>query len=196
MLFPGLPGKDTKPTFWLTAEDIELTRKRMKAAGRAESVPWTRSKVSRRVRLSREYLSLTFFLSLFLQVKALFTSWHLYALPILYSLFNNVNDFFPSRLFVSRADPLSFFFFPRFFLSQAPVQQPMGFWLKSKLVPGIPTIPSAHQTTLVLVPSGFNATKTHPAPVPGRSYSISDINLLPLPGSVGRTHPLTSITSS
>jgi len=46
IFFPGLPGKDTKPTFWLTASDLELTRQRMKVAGRAEAVPWTRTKVS------------------------------------------------------------------------------------------------------------------------------------------------------
>ncbi|KAL7417125.1 major facilitator superfamily domain-containing protein [Mrakia frigida] len=107
IFFPGLPGKNTKPTFWLTASDLELTRQRMKVAGRAEPSPWTRSKV-----------------------KALFSSWHLYVLPLMYILFNN-----------------------------APVQQPMGFWLKS-----------------------FNPTATHKAPVPGHTYSVSQINLLPLPG--------------
>ena len=54
----------------------------------------------------------------------------------------------------------------------ATIVQPMGFWLKS-----------------------FNAPKNS-APVPGRSYTISQINLLPLPATVRRVRFFFSFLSS
>ncbi|KAI5481213.1 MFS general substrate transporter [Pseudohyphozyma bogoriensis] len=107
VFLPNLPWA-AKPTFWLSASEIELSRARMKSFKRHEAAPWTKASQARA------------------KVKRLFSGWHIYVLPILYVIWNN-----------------------------AFVQNPMSYWLKS-----------------------FNKT---PAPVPGKSYSVSQIQLLPLP---------------
>ncbi|KAI5475641.1 MFS general substrate transporter [Pseudohyphozyma bogoriensis] len=104
VFLPNLPWA-AKPSFLLNSSEIELARARMRSFGRQEARPWTKSRV-----------------------KSLFTTWHIYVLPILYVIWNN-----------------------------AYMQSPMQYWLKS-----------------------FNAS---PAPVPGKSYSVSQIQLLPLPTS-------------
>lgn len=52
--------------WWLKPEEIVLARKRMELEGRANRAPYTKAKV-----------------------KRIFTSWHIYLLPLLYIFFNN-----------------------------------------------------------------------------------------------------------
>lgn len=94
-----------KPSRLLSAADIELARARMRAVNRAEPEPWSQAKLNK-----------------------IFSSWHIYLLPVLYVIWNNSG-----------------------------IQSPMGYWLKS-----------------------FNAD---PSPVPGKSFSVAQINLLPLPAT-------------
>ncbi|KAJ5884769.1 hypothetical protein N7495_009279 [Penicillium taxi] len=101
VFFPNLPESGNK-TWWITEEELDISQKRMKAIGRAGKQPWTMAKV-----------------------KRLMLSWHTYALPLLYIVWNNG--------------------WP---------QAGMGYWLKS-----------------------FNKT---PAPVPGVSFTVPQINDLPL----------------
>ncbi|KAL1412032.1 hypothetical protein Q8F55_003029 [Vanrija albida] len=101
---PGLPLQDKKE-WWLTEEENQLAIDRLKHIGRKGRTPWTRERI-----------------------KALFSSWHIYVLPLLYVIWNNG--------------------YP---------QPTMGFYLKS-----------------------FNAKKP---PVPGRHYSVQQINNLPLPAT-------------
>ncbi|EED22606.1 pantothenate transporter, putative [Talaromyces stipitatus ATCC 10500] len=63
--FPNLPHSGIK-TWYITEEEHELSIQRMKSIGRAGKAPWTKAKV-----------------------KALFTSWHTYLLPLLYIIWNN-----------------------------------------------------------------------------------------------------------
>ncbi|KAL8286226.1 hypothetical protein RQP46_004714 [Phenoliferia psychrophenolica] len=65
LFLPDSPW-DAKPTFLLSAADIELARARMKATGRAEAEPWSKAKF-----------------------KRIFTSWHIYVFPLLYVIWNN-----------------------------------------------------------------------------------------------------------
>ncbi|WOO79065.1 Pantothenate transporter liz1 [Vanrija pseudolonga] len=98
---PGLPLQDKKE-WWLTEEENELAIARLKRIGRAGRRPWTRARI-----------------------KELFSTWHIYILPLQYVIWNNGG-----------------------------IQQPMGYYLKS-----------------------FNKK---PAPVPGRHYTVPQINNLPL----------------
>ncbi len=102
VFLPKLPW-EKNPSFWLSDREIALARARLKAIGRKEAQPWTKARV-----------------------KKLFSTWHIYLLPIVYVIWNN-----------------------------AFAQPAMGYYLKS-----------------------FNTT---PPPVPGTSFTISQINLLPLP---------------
>lgn len=104
VFLPDTPWS-AKPSFLLSAADIELARGRMEAVGRAAPEPWSKAKF-----------------------KRIFTSWHPWCLPLLYVIWNNSS-----------------------------IQQPMGYWLKS-----------------------FNAK---PPPVPGTSWTVSQINILPLPAT-------------
>jgi len=100
---------NAKPNFFLSEHDIALARSRMKAIGRKEAQPWTKKKV----------------------VK-LFTTWHIYILPLLYVIWNNSS-----------------------------IQSPFGYWLKS-----------------------FNIKVNGVYPQPGTSYTVSQINLLPIPTTI------------
>ncbi|KAK4699017.1 MFS transporter, ACS family, pantothenate transporter, partial [Phenoliferia sp. Uapishka_3] len=124
LFLPDSPW-DAKPSFILSAADIDLARARMKAAGRAEAEPWSKAKA-----------------------KRIFSSWHIYVFPLLYviwvrSVFSRFSHYStPTHLFVASQNN-SF------------IQAPMGYWLKS-----------------------FNKV---PHPVPGKTYTVEQINLLPLP---------------
>ncbi|KAL1410518.1 hypothetical protein Q8F55_004531 [Vanrija albida] len=101
---PGLPLQDKKE-WWLTEEENKLAISRLTRIGRKGKEPWTKNKI-----------------------KKLFSTWHIYVLPLQYVLWNNGG-----------------------------IQQPMGYYLKS-----------------------FNKK---PPPVPGRSYTVPQINNLPLPAT-------------
>ncbi|KAL8391954.1 hypothetical protein RB595_002242 [Gaeumannomyces hyphopodioides] len=62
--FPDVPEITT--AWWLTADEIAIAKKRMALEGRAERAPYTKAKF-----------------------RKIFSSWHIYLLPLLYILFNN-----------------------------------------------------------------------------------------------------------
>ncbi|KAH6889274.1 pantothenate transporter liz1 [Thelonectria olida] len=53
-------------SWWLSEKEIEFAKKRMEFEGRAQRAPFTKAKI-----------------------KRIFSSWHIYALPLLYIFFNN-----------------------------------------------------------------------------------------------------------
>ncbi|KAI6321389.1 hypothetical protein MCOR34_002590 [Pyricularia oryzae] len=62
--FPDVP--EITKAWWLTEAEIDIARKRMALEGRANRAPYTKQKF-----------------------KKIFSSWHIYLLPLLYILFNN-----------------------------------------------------------------------------------------------------------
>ncbi|WWD22599.1 hypothetical protein CI109_107092 [Kwoniella shandongensis] len=78
LFFPSQPLQDKK-TWWLTEDEFALAQSRLRKVGRAGKEPWNGAKIRR-----------------------ILTSWHTYALPLIYILWNNA--------------------YP---------QAPIGYWLKS-----------------------------------------------------------------
>jgi ACS family pantothenate transporter-like MFS transporter len=65
-MFPDLP--EITRAWYFTPDEIALAKKRMQLEGRANRAPYTKAKF-----------------------KKIFSSWHIYLLPLLYVLFNNGN---------------------------------------------------------------------------------------------------------
>lgn len=103
----------------MSRQDVSLARSRMQSVGRKEAQPWTRDKLRR-----------------------LFSSWQVYVLPVLYTLWNQSN-----------------------------VQSPFRYWLKS-LSADPPPVPGLRfSITQINLSSSFKSdgpvpTRTHAAPVP------------------------------